>query len=67
MIEPEGSMKYYLRNSISREMNDRIGRAELKADELERENNLYKGFIKVLGQRFEDMFYEYVKQEESRK
>lgn len=67
IIEPEGSMKYHLRNSINREMNDRIGRAELKTDELERENNLYKGFIKALGQQSEDMFYEYVKQEKSRK
>lgn len=65
MIEPKGNMKYCLRNSINREMNDRICRAELKADELEKANNLYKGFIKALGQRFKDMFYEYVKQEAS--
>lgn len=69
IIEPEGSMKYHLRNSINREMNDRIGRAELKADEIEKANELYRAFIKMLGQRFEDMFYEfyeYVKQEESK-
>lgn len=69
MIEPKGSMKYHLRNSINREMNDRIGRAELKADEIEKANELYRAFIKMLGQRFEDMFYEfyeYVKQEESK-
>ena len=66
MIEPKGSMKYHLRNSISREMNDRIGRAELKADELENTNELYRTFIKMLGQRFEDMFDEYAKQEKSK-
>lgn len=66
IIEPEGSMKYHLRNSINREMNDRIGRAELKADEIEKANELYRAFIKMLGQRFEDMFYEYAKQEESK-
>lgn len=63
LIEPKGSMNYYLRTSIDREMDDRIRRAELKAAELEKDNNLYRGFIKALGKRFEDMYYEYLKQE----
>ena len=67
MIEPEGSMKYHLRNSIDREMQDRVYKSEMKVVELEKANGLYRAFIKMLGQRFEDMFYEYVKQEESRK
>lgn len=67
MIEPEGSMKYHLRNSIDREMHDRVYKSEMKVVELEKANGLYRAFIKMLGQRFEDMFYEYVKQEESRK
>ena len=67
MIEPEESMKYHLRNSIDREMHDRVYKSEMKVVELEKANGLYRAFIKMLGQRFEDMFYEYVKQEESRK
>ena len=67
MIEPERSMKYHLRNSIDREMHDRVYKSEMKVVELEKANGLYRAFIKMLGQRFEDMFYEYVKQEESRK
>ena len=31
--------------------------------ELEKANNLYKGFIKVMGKQFEEMFDKYVKQE----
>ena len=63
LIEPKGSMNYYLRTSINREMDNRIRRAEIKADELEKGNELYKGFIKAMGHRFEDMFDEYIKQE----
>lgn len=66
MIEPEGNMKYHLRNSIDREMRDRVYKSEMKLAELEKANGLYRAFIKMLGQRFEDMFYEYAKQEESK-
>ena len=66
MIEPEGNTKYHLRNSIDREMHDRVYKSEMKVVELEKANGLYRAFIKMLGHRFEDMFYEYVKQEESK-
>ena len=59
MIEPEGSMKYHLRNSIDKEMHDRVHKSEMKVVELEKANGLYRAFIKMLGQRFEDMFYEF--------
>ena len=63
MIEPEGSTKYHLRNSIDREMRDRVYKSEMKLTEIEKENALYKGFLKRMGTQFEDLFYEYVKME----
>ena len=63
MIEPEGNTKYHLRNSIDREMCDRVYKSEMKLTEIEKENALYKGFLKRMGTQFEDLFYEYVKME----
>ena len=63
MIEPEGSMKHYLRQSIDREMRERLHQAERKTAELEKTNSLYEGFIKRMGKQFENVFNEYIKQE----
>ena len=59
MIEPKSTCKSVMRHSIDREMKDRMKQAERKAEELEHSNELYKGFLKVMGKQFEEMFKEY--------
>lgn len=59
MIEPKSTCKSVMRHSIDREMKDRMEQAERKAEELEHSNELYKGFLKVMGKQFEEMFKEY--------
>lgn len=63
MIEPESTTKYSLRQSIDREMNERMRQAEQRTEKLEKANVLYHGFIKRMGKQFEDLFNEYVKME----
>lgn len=63
MIEPESITKCSLRQSIDREMNNRMRQAEQRTEELEKVNALYHGFIKRMGKQFEDLFNEYVKME----
>lgn len=63
MIEPKSTCKSVMRHSIDREMKDRMKQAESKAEELERSNELYKGFLKAMGKQFEEMFEEYCKNE----
>lgn len=65
-IEPKGNVRYYMRNSINREMENRMRAAEKKSDQLKKENSLYRGFIKRMGKQFEELFDEYVKIEVSK-
>lgn len=64
IIEPNGSMNYYLRTSIDREMNDRTQKAEQRLVEIEKSNKVYHDFIHRMGKHFEEMFNEYVRQVE---
>ena len=63
MIQPRGSMKYYLRQSVNKEMENRMRNMERKTNGYMTENKLYKGFIKAMGKQFEDLFDEYLKRE----
>lgn len=63
MIEPTGDFKYWMRCAVDDEMRRRVASAERRAEDLERSNNLYAGFIKAMGKQFENMFNEFCKRE----
>ena len=62
MIEPKSTCKSVMRQSVDREMKDRMNKAERITEELKHSNELYKGFIEAMGKQFEEAFKEYVKQ-----
>ena len=55
-----------MRRIINRDTYDRLRAYERTTEELEKANNLYKGFIKAMGKNAEKMFDDYVKQEANR-
>lgn len=63
-IEPKGTVKNYMRHSIDKKMKIRMERSEIKAEEFQKSNSLYKGFMKRMGEQFEDLFKEYMRMEE---
>lgn len=63
LIEPECTTMCSMRRSINREMEDRMRKAEEESVSYRKENKLYKGFISYLGERYQNMFNEYVKME----
>ncbi len=60
-VEPKGCIRYYMRNSINREMENRMRSAEEKLCDIKKENSLYRGFMERMGKQFEELFEEYVK------
>ena len=62
-VEPHCTTRSEMRRIIDRDTYDRLRAYERTTEELEKANNLYKGFIKVMGKQFEEMFDKYVKQE----
>ena len=56
-----------MRRIIDRDTYDRLNAYERTTGELEKENNLYKGFIKAMGDKVEKMFDDYVEQEQRKK
>ena len=62
-VEPHCTTRSEMRRVIDRDTYDRLRAYERTTEELEKANNLYKGFIKVMGKQFEEMFDKYVKQE----
>ena len=58
-VEPHCTTRSEMRRIIDRDTYDRLKYYERKTEDLENENNQYKGFIKLMGKQFEDMFYEY--------
>ena len=62
-VEPHCTTRSEMRRIVNRDTYDRLRAYERTTEELEKENNLYKGFIKVMGKQFEEMFDKYVKQE----
>ena len=61
--EPYCTTKSEMRRILDRDTYDRLRAYERTTEELEKANNLYKGFIKAMGTQFEEMFDKYVKQE----
>ena len=55
-----------MRRIIDRDTYDRLNAYERTTGELEKENNLYKGFIKAMGDKVEKMFDDYVKKEQNK-
>lgn len=62
-VEPHCTTRSEMRRIIDRDTYDRLRVYERTTEELEKANNLYKGFIKAMGKQFEEMFDKYVKQE----
>ena len=62
-VEPHCTTRSEMRRIIDRDTYDRLRAYERTTEELEKANNLYKGFIKAMGERVEKMFDDYVKQE----
>ena len=62
-VEPHCTTRSEMRRIIDRDTYDRLRTYERTTEELEKANNLYKGFIKAMGKQFEEMFDKYVKQE----
>lgn len=62
-VEPHCTTRSEMRRIVNRDTYDRLRAYERTTEELEKANNLYKGFIKVMGKQFEEMFDKYVKQE----
>lgn len=67
MIEPKGTTKNYMSQSIDREMKDRMHRAEVKTQELQEQNKMYSAFIDRMGEQFKEMFNDFRKQYKSGK
>ena len=63
-VEPYCATRSEMRRIIDRDTYDRLCAYERTTEDLEKENNLYKGFLKAMGDRVENMFYDYVKQEQ---
>lgn len=63
IIEPQGCIGYNMRMQIDRDMNNRLHLAVVRAKELEeglqKENNLLKNFIKLIGRK--EQFEEFIK------
>ena len=62
-VEPHCTTRSEMRRMIDRDTYDRLRAYERTTEELEKANNLYKGFIKAMGKQFEKMFDKYIKQE----
>lgn len=58
MIEPQGNVIYNMRTQIDRDMKDNLHKAERKAEELEKENQVLQSFIKYT--HMDDMLKEYI-------
>lgn len=59
-IEPKSTAKFYMRQNINKEMQDRFTKAERKVEELNESNKMYQEFIKKMNA--ENMFSQYVKE-----
>lgn len=59
MIEPQRNVIYNMRTQIDRDMKDTIYKAERKAEELEKENQVLQSFIKYT--HMDDMLKEYIR------
>ena len=66
-VEPHCTTRSEMRRIINRDTYDRLRTYKRTTEELEKANNLYKRFIKVMGKQFEEMFDKYVKQEAEKK
>ena len=62
-IEPKGSLKYFMRLNVNREMKKRMDSAERELIQVRKENELMSEFIKAMGKQFQDMFKEYYERE----
>ena len=62
-IEPSGYVKNAMREVISREMKKRMETAEIEVEDLRNSNELYKKFIAKFGEKGEEMFSEFCRQE----
>lgn len=62
MIEPKGSTKNRMIQSIDREMKNRMCRAEIKAQKLQEQNGLYSAFINRMGEQFKEVFKDFQKE-----
>ena len=62
-VEPHCTTRSEMRRIIDRDTYDRLRAYERTTEELEKVNNLYKGFVKAMGERVEKMFDDYLKQE----
>ena len=67
MIEPAGYTQYFMRKVVNREMTTRMNMAEHECRQLRRSTELYEKFVESLGEKYEDMFKEFCKQEAMRK
>lgn len=63
MIEPESTTKFCMRESIDREMQDRMRKAENKVEDYRKSNELYREFIES-NSVLKNMFEDFMKQKE---
>lgn len=66
-VEPYCTTRSEIRRIINRDTYDRLRAYKRTTEELEKANNLYKGFINAMGVRVEKMFDDYVKHEAKKK
>lgn len=66
-VEPHCTTRSEMRRMIDRDTYDRLSAYERTTEELEKANNLYKRFIKAMGDKVEKMFDDYVEQEQRKK
>ena len=62
-VEPYCTIRSEIIRIINRDTYDRLRAYKRTTEELEKANNLYKGFIKAMGERIEKLFDDYVKHE----
>ena len=61
--EPHRCTKSEMRRIVDRDTYDRLHNYDMQTKELEKSNELMSGFIKVLGNQYEDMFKDFCKRE----
>lgn len=61
MIEPKSTCKSVMRRSVNQEMKDRMCLAEVKAQKLKEQNDLYFAFINRMGEQFKEVFKDFQK------
>lgn len=66
-VEPHCTTRSEMRRIIDKDTYNRLRHYETTTTELLEKANIYKGFIKAMGERVEKMFDDYVKQEAEKK